>query len=416
LQAVLRHAQLHVPHYREQLAGRDLTLDPRDLAGGLGALLPVLDKETLRSQAARLRSDDAKGPFLFRSSTSGTTGTPVQGWRNLPSIGVENAFVERQLMWAGWRPGDRRVWLRGDRIVPLQPQRSTFWRHDRADNCLWMSSYHLREDTVPGYGQALARFRPVIIQAYPSAAAYLGQMLLAAGRRYRDPALLGVVTSSESLSQHQRSVIEEAFGVPVYDWYGQFERVIAIGTCEQGNYHLMPSYGLTEMQPCGDGTSELIGTGFHNPAMPLIRYRTVDRVVPADRGYLCPCGRHFPVIEQILGREDDQIVTGDGRPHIAPDFIFDGLPGLLEAQFVQPALNEIRIRVATQAGFGAPQEALLKQRAQERFGAAVAVHIDRVAAIERSSNGKFRGVVRTVGSAGPTQAPVPASASATASV
>jgi hypothetical protein len=30
----------------------------------------------------------------------------------------------------------------------------------------------------------------------------------------------------------------------------------------------------------------------------------------------------------------------------------------------------------------------------------VAVHIDRVAAIERSSNGKFRGVVRTVGREG----------------
>lgn len=38
-----------------------------------------------------------------------------------------------------------------------------------------------------------------------------------------------------------------------------------------------------EFEPNGDGTANLIGTGFGNRSMPLIRYRADDVVVPADR-------------------------------------------------------------------------------------------------------------------------------------
>src|SRR5438067_9016 len=56
-------------------------------------------------------------------------------------------------------------------------------------------------------------------------------------------ALRGVMTSSETLEPDVRASVEQAFGVRVFDWYGQAERVAAIGTCEHGSYHVLTDYG-----------------------------------------------------------------------------------------------------------------------------------------------------------------------------
>lgn len=71
-----------------------------------------------------------------------------------------------------------------------------------------------------------------------------------------------------------RETIETAFGTRVFDWYGQAERVIAIGTCEHGSRHVLTDYGRTELIPAQDNRYELVGTGYNNSAMPLARYRT----------------------------------------------------------------------------------------------------------------------------------------------
>ena len=178
---------------------------------------------------------------------------------------------------------------------------------------LMLSSYHLSDDRAAEYIQALERFDPVVIQAYPASIAFLAKQLEKHDRRYAGSRLRGIVTSSESLRDDQRRVIEERFKVRVFDWYGSFERVAAIGTCEQGNYHLLSDYGFVELVPGADGTAEIVGTGFDNFVMPLVRYRSVDSVLPADPAYVCPCRRQFPVIEKVLGRIDDQIKTS-GRP------------------------------------------------------------------------------------------------------
>src|SRR5690606_28221227 len=106
------------------------------------------------------------------------------------------------------------------------------------------------------------------------------------------------------------TLIEERFGCRVFDWYGQNERVAAIGTCEQGRYHLMSDYSYVELEPTPEGL-EIVGTGFNNLAMPLIRYRTGDFVQLQDVDS-CSCGRAFPVVRRIIGRDDDYIKLPDG--------------------------------------------------------------------------------------------------------
>ncbi|KAB2963740.1 phenylacetate--CoA ligase family protein [Zoogloea sp.] len=385
------HAARQVPYYRE-LFGR-LEIDPgrwrslEDLRQ-----LPVLTKPEVIEAGTAMLAQDA--PWLrFKGSTSGTTGRAMPGWRDRTSIAFEQAFVDRQAAWAGYRPGDRRAWLRGDPIIPRRQGSGPLWRINRHDNMLMLSSYHLNRANGRAYLEALADFDPVMLQAYPSSVSYLARLLEDQDEVYRGRALKGIVTSSETLNPDDRRIISERFGCPVFDWYGAFERVAAIGTCEHGNYHVQEDYGLVEFEDNGDGTANLIGTGFGNRCMPLLRYRADDMVVPADPDYQCPCGRSFRVVERVLGRIDDAIRTPDGTHVVMLDWIFSGLPGLIEAQVVQERLDYVRIRIVAGPDFTARTGQVLLTRAQERLGREVRIELERVPGIERTRNGKFRQIV-----------------------
>ena len=383
-----------VPYYREKY--RPLDLDFEDAAfPEVIAKLPLMTKADVREAGKTMISERKRGP-LFAGSTSGTTGAPLRLAQDLPAINRENAFVWRQLTWAGLRRGDRRAWMRGDMIVPATTLKPPFWRLNRAENMLMLSSYHLSESAAADYVEALAVFDPVVIQAYPSSIGFLAGWMRSAGVRYRGRSLRGIVTSSESLSDDRRREIEGVFGCKVFDWYGQFERVAAIGTCEHGRYHLLSDYSFVEMLPAGDGLYELVGTGFNNFSMPLIRYRCGDLVRPAPATQRCSCGRSFPLIEQVIGRVDDAVKLTDGRSIGRLDHIFKDVEGILEAQIRQDRLDAITILVVPFAGFSDRTRDRLQSNVRHRLGDATDVEIRLVDAIPRTGNGKFKGVVCNV--------------------
>jgi phenylacetate-CoA ligase len=293
---------------------------------------------------------------LLRSTirTSGTSGTPLRLVQTLGAVIREEGFVQRQLRWIGWRPGQRRAWIRGDLVCADRPPDGRYWCHDLLGRMLLMSSYHLSEATIGAYIDALERYDPVVLHAYPSSVAALAAWLEAHGRRYRGRALRGVLTSSETLEPGVRALVERAFGVRVYDWYGQAERVAAIGTCEQGRYHVLTDYGGVELLHGEDGLAELVGTTLNNPAMPLQRYRTGDRVLPGD-GAPCPCGRVFPTVQAVIGRQERSVTLPDGRIVARLDRVFQGQDRhLIEGQVLYANDGSFRLRVVAGAAFGAP--------------------------------------------------------------
>ena len=359
------------------------------------ASFPILDKTAVRNAGSRIIRK-SRG-LTVRGSTSGTTGAPLTILQNFDAIRRENAFIWRQLQWAGFRAGQRRAWIRGDMIVPIGTSHPPFWRKNWSDRTLMLSSYHLSERSAPAYLSALREFDPHIIQAYPSSASFLARHIANEGLAYGGRSLHAIVTSSESLSIEQKNSIEAAFGVRVFDWYGQFERVAAIGTCEKGSYHVLSDYSYVELVPAGDGRAEIIGTGFNNHVMPLIRYRTGDVVVLAARNQACACGRAFPVVDRVIGRVDDVVRLPDGRHIGRLDHVFKGVSGVLEAQIRQDDVNCVQIIVvAANDDMSGTRSALLKN-ARERLGDDIAIEVEFVGSIDRpASGGKFKNVICNV--------------------
>jgi phenylacetate-CoA ligase len=345
--------------------------------------------------------------------TSGTSGTPLSIVQGIGNLVREEGFVYRQLRWIGYRHGQRRAWIRGDVVCPAHPPDGRYWCRDWVGNILMMSSYHLSNDSIGLYIEALERFDPVVIHAYPSSVAALAGWLNAAGKTYRGPALRGVMTSSETLEPAVRAAIEQAFGVRVFDWYGQAERVAAIGTCELGRYHVLTDYadvallddgGGTDKredkragkgadgieEDSGGGSQEIVGTSLNNAAMALVRYRTGDAVMPDEPGDApCACGRLFPTVRAVVGRQEKIITLPDGRIVARLDRIFQGHDRhLVEGQVLYRGNAEFVLRVVATDAFGEAEARALVEKFLLRVPG-VTVRVEQVDAIARGPNGKF---------------------------
>lgn len=389
--ALLEHAMSRVPYYRHLL--QPMGLD----AAWLRELedveaLPLLCKATVASRGKEFLATGFRGP-RFRVHTSGTTGSPLVLMQDLNAIVRENAFVWRQLLWAGLRFGERRAWLRGDLIVPSEQTEPPYWRVNRGENMLMMSSYHLSEASADAYLAALARFDPVLLQAYPSSIAYIARYLESRGRYYEGKSLRAIVTTSETLSEEDEELIRTRMGAKVFEQYGTAERVTMIQTCERGGRHIDLDYGLTELLPSGDGTWEIVGTGFNNWLMPLIRYRTGDLVALDPANARCACGRELPLVRRIYGRADDYVITSEGRRVGRLDHIFKGVANIAEAQIVQERIGELTLRVVPFGRFGKRDRLALVHNARRRLGERMRIEVEIVPFIPRTANGKFRAVV-----------------------
>ena len=387
---LLHRAATQVPYYRELWAQRRRQGDGRSWE--CLANWPVLEKQAVRENPSAFVADDCNVGKMFAACTSGTTGTPVRLWYSRETLRAHYALFEaRCRAWYGVSRHDRWANLSTQLVVPAHVRRPPFWIWNAGLRQLYLSLYHISEESIPLYLDALKKYRVVYIYGFPAGLYRIARYALQAGRR--DVKLKVVVTNAEPLYDYQRRVIGEAFDCPVRESYGMGEICAAASECEHGRLHLWPSAGVVEVfdrdQAVAHGQSgDLVCTGLLNTDMPLIRYRLGDRgTLPA--GENCSCGRTLPLFAPVDGRNTDVIYTPDGRyiSKFEPVFISE-LP-VREAQVIQETLQRLRVLYVPAPGFGAAHEKLLLERMRQRVSG-MEIVLEAVEEIPRTAAGKFR--------------------------
>ncbi len=395
LHASLQAAIATLPHYARIPSGFSVAQS----AQVLREHFPIVDKHTLLNHRAQLYPQDgARRPWQAEGKTSGTTGTPLTVFRSVRSVLMENAFIKRHWGWAGYRDGMCRATLRGDMVVPLQQTQAPFWFWNRYDRQLLLSSRHLGEAHADAIIERLEQAAPAMLQAYPSTAYTLAGLLARRGRFLRIP---HVFTASEPLYAHQRELIAERFGATVMDMYGMAERVAFATECEHGSMHVNSDYSHVEIVDADgnptDGEGFVVGTTFHNHAMPLVRYRLSDR--SRWKPGQCPCGRAFPMIEPVSGKFEDGISGSDGR-FVSPSvltFAFKGVENIRKTQVAQVAAGRWEIRLVPAPAFSAADRQKLIDNIHTLVDAHVAVEVVLRDDLPNTAAGKFRWVVNETG-------------------
>lgn len=392
---ILERAAAKVTFYRQQWSGKNID-DRKTLENW-----SVLKKPALRGNKDAFLAEDMNPKRLFLEHTSGTTGTPVEFWSDRATLQSWYALVEaRWRRWYGVSRHDRWAIIGGQQVVSFHQKTPPFWIWNAGMNQLYMSALHIKPDFLRHYLDALRRYKIVYLYGYSSSLYWLA---MAALENNVSLNLKVVLTNAEPLYDFQREVIERAFNCPVRETYGLCEMVCAMSECEFGKLHLWTEAGVAELlddddRPVKQGApGKLVCTGLLNEAMPLVRYEVMDRAQFAPTEYQCRCGRSLPVVEKILGRLDDTIITKDGRKLALLDIIFGAHLPIKEAQIVQETLDWIRIRVVPEKGWSEAHVVEIKNAVRERMGD-IKVSVEVVTEIERTFAGKLRVMVSKIDS------------------
>jgi phenylacetate-CoA ligase len=392
LRELVMHAARSTPHFKEMFARQGIDPPAIKTIADLQRL-PILEKDEVRRRPERFWSSAVKGSYTI--NTSGTTGSPlrVRVSRRALLRNYAHYYRLRERLGIGGR--DRSATFAGRMIVEPERTAPPFWRHNLPTRTILYSTYHLSEDNIPGYLERLGRQQPALIFAYPSAISAVARVLR--GHPELEIRPRAIIASCETLLPDQRSVVEEAFGCAVTDFYGSAEMSAFVAQCERGSYHAWATYGICEVvvgdRPARPGEAgDLVTTSFINDAMPLLRYRTGDVAVLGEE---CGCGLPFPTLHQIAGRRDDVLTTPDGRQVGRLDPAFKGLAddAFNEAQIVQVALDRVVLRYVPGTRFDTGAVEKVERELRSRLGPSVNVEAEAVSALPRGPSGKLRAVV-----------------------
>jgi phenylacetate-CoA ligase len=298
--------------------------------------------------------------------------------------------------WAGLRPGDKVFYLWGARFdFPQDPG----WRWRLYDRHLmrrvWAPASDLSEGVLESYRQALNRFRPRIVYAYPRALAVFCEFLRDCGRPYVQPK--AAICTAELLTPEQRQVIEAVLGCPVFDHYGTRDFGLPAADCERHQgLHVNPAAAFFEFLPikdaAADGLCELVVTDLLNYGMPMIRYRVNDCALLDSEG--CSCGRGYSVIKRLVGRTADLFRLANGAVIMGGSLLSRAIgqacPNLKKMQIIQETFSDFRFRYVPGEAFAGNDLNALQHKLDEYFGVQLQWKFEKVQDIERAPSGKTR--------------------------
>ncbi len=275
LQQVLQHAFEYIPYYREVF--NSLKLKPEDISSIEDInLLPVLSREIITTEYNRLIDSKSHYSKLFKSSSSGTTGTPIQYIHDNEgeSAGIAAGLALYAL--SGWKPGIKSLHIWGNPVSIKKWNTFSSKTKRRLMNQINFPAYLLND--ISNYQSLLdliRREKPEFIDGYASSITSFAIWLKEQNKTC--DGIRAVFTTAENITPSGRRAIEETLG-QVSDLYGCGEiNGIALQPVNQNRYLILESHVIVETV-FQNGLNEILVTDLDNRVMPLIRYRIGDTI------------------------------------------------------------------------------------------------------------------------------------------
>jgi phenylacetate-CoA ligase len=399
LQKILLHSFEHVPYYKATFAGNGISKEAlKKISIENLSKLPVLTKENVRQTGitSLIADKKEKGGHFFGSS--GSTGTPTQ---ILFSHSMHQRwmaiFEQRVRNWAGVNSSIERGMIGGRRILSASSNKLPFYRYNFFEKQVYFSAYHISAKNAANYLNGMQQFNVQYMTGYAMSNFFLARFFKE--ERLNAPQLKAVLTSSEKLTCEMREVFKEVYGCKTFDSWSGVEACALITECEHGSLHISPDAGVIEvldekMQPVNYGEAgEVYCTGFINFDQPLIRYAIGDSIILSHNS--CACGRAMPVVQEILGRNEDVIVGKDGREMVRFHSVFNGLHSVKQAQVIQESVDNLIIKIVSDGKLDKKEEQIMRQRIISQLGE-MNIYFDCVQNIPLNNNGKFKAVISKV--------------------
>jgi phenylacetate-CoA ligase len=401
LRALAAVAHTHTPYWRGVMDERGIAPD------GIRSLedlrrFPLLEKATLRARRDEMVWRE-EGPRVMLVRTSGSTNEALQFYASSNREAAINAARIRGHGWVGVNRGDREMYFWGSPVELSKQDRIKHLRDWFVNDGL-TNGFEITPQRVVQYVEEWKRWRPACIFGYPSSFVLMARMAERVGVDLKEVKAAGarvICTTSEMLGDVNRRIIEEAFGLPVYDSYGLREAGLVGHECDRQTMHtndeqlVLETIDPATLEPT-DSEGELVVTSLVSRVMPVIRYRTGDIVHLSEER--CACGRTLGRIDVSGGRAVEFVVTNQGKWVVGYSFIYicRSIKGIVKFQVRQDRLGEIRVVLVVDDQFPPDGVEQVKAATRARLGSDDEVVVELVDDIAPAPSGKYRPVVSKV--------------------
>jgi phenylacetate-CoA ligase len=377
LRQVVTNAYDNVPYYHKLMVDygvKRIITTPSDIKK-----LPLLTKQLVRDNWGDLINQKYNGkPLLFK--TSGSTGQKFQFLGDDNLYKREAAFVHRAFSLHNAKLyNSRTVWVR--RYAPKfgDPISYTDYELDRT----YLSPFNVSADTIKSYVNEINKTKAKTLVTYPSLANFMATLMKEQNLYFDN--ITSIHCASEMILPEWRDNVYNSIGIKLYAHYGMMEKVsFFCNTLNDNRYAENLEYGYTEII-----NNEVIGTGFLNDVMPLIRYS------PGDKAIVDTTGDNFlslPItVKDFIGRSTDMIETPDGRKLAGVNFytMMYKIPGVEMFQIIQKSLNCIEVQYIKSSKFNNQTKQQIQEGMIDRVGNCNLI-IKPVEKLKRSKSGKFK--------------------------
>jgi phenylacetate-CoA ligase len=403
LRPLLVHAAAHVPYYRDVF--KQAGIEPTDIRT-LSDLsyLPITTKGDLRAGfPSRTTAENLPTNRRQKMTTSGSTGLPLEFyWDREAADALFGAYLF-SLEWAGTALWEPRIQIASPAYFYTNVAPTSRLKRFARQIVLGEQTASLPADNLSPMKfcmlvKHVARRGHYFIRGYPSSTARLAVQLLEANTVLpRYPKV--VLTFAETLTAANAATIRRAFRCEVVNYYSSWEVPQMAQTCpnKPDVLHVNSERVILRVVR-SDGTAaphgepgRVVVIDLANYVMPFINYFIGDYAVT---GAPCPCGRGFPTLTSLEGRDSEVIRTPAGKQingvilgqFLA--FVLGTIPYIWEYQAVQNAPDAVMLRVVPNTGFTDEFAKTLRVGLESFLGPGVAVPIELVDHIPLEPSGK----------------------------
>lgn len=270
-----------------------------------------------------------------------------------------------------------------------------------------LNAFTMDDDRAESYLDLMNRSDISYLMAYVDCAHHLARYALFKGLKVRP--LKSIMACAATVTANVRQDLEEVFRAGVHNKYGTRDCAEIACECVHRGLHYYANHVHLETfdedgRPTRPGeTGTTLFTLLHNRAFPLIRYEVGDMgSFSADD---CPCGRPYPLLENIEGRVSEFHVTTSGG-YVSPVYL-QHLIGVVHApgwidrfQIVQKSSRFYQVFLVLTREVHESELAdttrRLKQSLAAVFGRDAEVSIAVVDRIDEAQSGKFLYTVNLV--------------------
>lgn len=354
------------PFYRKRF--EEAGVDPESVTLELFSTLPLLDKEQVLANYDEI-SVPIPGEGSYAAETGGSSGRRLVVVNSNDCFYRENAFAMHFYGSIGYDyKHSKLAYFGGDGsdLITTSP----LYRMMRCNTKL------LNESNLAEAVKAFDGLAPDYLRGLTSSVSFFAQLLNQTGMKLKKRPK-GIFLQSENVHPYQLRQFEKAFGCPVRISYGSTERTVFGEQIDWDGdtpvYKFNKLYGVTEVV---DG--HVVGTGFVNRRMPLLRYEIDDTVAPHGEGYTIQGHRNVPVI----GKNGEHISTASLCD------LGDSASGLLSFQFVQDEPGKLRLDYIVSEDLTESQKAALLHSLDAKFMGNVESELRRVDSLQLTPRGK----------------------------